>query len=320
MNELVPINGVAFPSSESNTDNHQSVEPQEVTEETVSQPKVIETPPVPTIESITPELAEQYLATQKINRAPTNYRVKDYADRMKRGEWHISQPIMFSEDGDLFDGQHRLMAVIESGVTCDFLVLRGLPSETRLYVDIGQTRKVYQIAEIMGLGGSLNTKLATTKAMFIGQSLKPKNKSAEKEALGLAKIGATRTTFSPNKLIDLYVNHKEAIDFADRLKNPATASVKAVVARAYYSQNHDRLNEFIEVVNTGFVVTAYDEAAVALRNALITMKAEKRVSGANYMKVVYKKTISALSNFMDNKNVRFVKEKETELYPLPNFD
>lgn len=303
MTEILAINGVEFQANGIKSIIDKAAQP------------IV---PVSSIETITPELAEKYLATQKVNRKPTRHRIKDYAERMLRGEWEISQPIQFTDEGDLFDGQHRLLAVIESGVTCDFIIMRGLPSKTRLYVDLGQARKTNQIAEIMGIGSSLNSKLATTKAMLIGQTLKPKNKSADKEGLKL-RTGGARMTFSPHKTIELYLKHQEAIDFADRLTTPATAPVRGVVARAYYSQDHERLDQFIDVINSGFTITPYDEAAIALRNVMLTTKNDKK-SGANYVTSLYKKTISSLSNFIAGNNVRFVKEKEIELYPVPDFD
>lgn len=226
------------------------------------------------IERVNPEQAKKYLETQKINRVPTNNRVKDYAMRMARGEWKISQPLQFTDEGDLFDGQHRLLAVIESGISCDFIVIRGLPSETRQYVDIGQTRSTGQIAQLMNLGTCLNGKLATCKAMFIGGELKSKNNHAENNA----KKQYTRASASqsPQLIIDLYLKHKEAIDFAQTLISPSSAPVRAVVARAYTQENRKRLREFVEVFNSGFPITPVkDDAAIALRNALLKMKSDK---------------------------------------------
>jgi hypothetical protein len=170
----------------------------------------------------------------------------------------------------------------------------------------------------MGLGTKLNSKLATCKAMFIGAQLKPKNKTSELSAQKLG--GHVSLTFSPNKLIDLYITHQKSIDFADDLRTPATASVRAVLARAYYHENHVRLEEFISVVNSGYTITPFDEAAIALRNALLVMRDDRKIGGSLSKIVVYKKTITALSHFTANRNVRYVKEKDIELYPCPDFD
>lgn len=268
------------------------------------------------VECISPEIAKRYLYTQKKNRHPTETRIRDYSDRMLRGEWHVSQPIQFTSDGDLFDGQHRLMAVIRANISVDFLVVRGLPPETRYYVDIGQSRRAAQIATLMGKGTSLSTKLATCKAMFIGSELEPKNKGAKEAAMNLGV--SVSKSFSPHKIIELYEKHQTAIDFADACRH--VSPVRAVIARAYYHSNHHRLGEFIEVLNNGYTITPFDESAIALRNAITEMKMGKTLGGSTGRVVIYKKTISALANFLAKKNVRYVKEKDIELFPVADFD
>lgn len=270
------------------------------------------------VELISPDIAEVYLKTQKLNRHPQQGRVVDYADRMLRGEWRISQPIQFTSDGDLFDGQHRLMAVIAAGIACEFLVVRGLPPETRYCVDIGQTRTVAQIAQLMQVGTSMCSKLATCKAMFIGRELKPKNATAKEQAKGIR--ASISKSFSPEKLINLYLQHRDGIDFADPMKNVATAPVRAVVARAWYHENHLRLQQFVDVISGGYPITPNDDAAIALRNYIVQTKAGKDVGASSARLIFYKKTMSALANFLIGKNVRMLKEKDIELYPMPDFD
>ena len=51
---------------------------------------------------------------------------------MEAGNWQWNgESIKFAEDGTLLDGQHRLAAIAESGVTLPVLVVRGLPNETQ---------------------------------------------------------------------------------------------------------------------------------------------------------------------------------------------
>ena len=51
--------------------------------------------------------------------------VELYAQEMLAGRWVVGDPIKFNEDGTLGDGQHRLYAVMRSGCTIQFSVLRG---------------------------------------------------------------------------------------------------------------------------------------------------------------------------------------------------
>lgn len=92
-------------------------------------------------ELITPEIAEKYLGTNQGNRSLRQAKVDGYARDMTAGRWVFNgDAIRFDYHGVLIDGQHRLWAVIESGVTMDTLVVRGLPTDTRDTVDVGATR------------------------------------------------------------------------------------------------------------------------------------------------------------------------------------
>ena len=64
-----------------------------------------------TVETISPDRAEEYLAANRGN-----------------GQWMFNaQPICFSRSGRLLNGQHRLSAVLEAGQPIEVLVMRGLP-------------------------------------------------------------------------------------------------------------------------------------------------------------------------------------------------
>ena len=79
------------------------------------------------IETITPEQAKKYLKKGYQNRQHLDKKyVQKLAEDMKNGKWKTSaEPIIFSEDNTLLDGQHRLAALVLSEMTEDFLVIRG---------------------------------------------------------------------------------------------------------------------------------------------------------------------------------------------------
>lgn len=100
-----------------------------------SQPKI-------RIETITPELAQEYLGCNTHNRNVRVNKVKAYAEDMRSGNWmQNGDSIRFSNSGTLLDGQHRLMAVIEAQIPIVMLVVRGLPLESQVTIDTGAHRK-----------------------------------------------------------------------------------------------------------------------------------------------------------------------------------
>src|SRR5690606_16390953 len=68
--------------------------------------------------TITPALADVMLRYNDANRPLSAATVRKYARQMGEGRWRLTkQPIIFSKSHKLLDGQHRLHACVESGVT-----------------------------------------------------------------------------------------------------------------------------------------------------------------------------------------------------------
>jgi hypothetical protein len=103
------------------------------------------------LESIGPLVAKKYLESMASNRRVKDARVRQYASAMKRGQWTISDPISFDCNGLLINGQHRLLSVIKTGMVIEFLVVRGLPPESKKHLDIGVRRSINDILKMNGV-------------------------------------------------------------------------------------------------------------------------------------------------------------------------
>lgn len=90
-------------------------------------------------------LNNNYNKQRKVN----NVWVKTLASDMENGNWDDSavNPIKITSDGKLIDGQHRLMAVLESGKNNYFWVARGCSEEEFLHTDEAQPRRVNQFVD-----------------------------------------------------------------------------------------------------------------------------------------------------------------------------
>lgn len=88
------------------------------------------------------EMATRWLKRNVNNRKPRTARVLKYRDDMLSGRWTFAgDPIRFNVQGDLIDGQHRLLALADlPDVTIPMLVIRGLPSEAQSVMDQGAKR------------------------------------------------------------------------------------------------------------------------------------------------------------------------------------
>jgi len=98
-----------------------------------------------TVEQITPTKA-QALLDKHLNRDrqrnPAPAVIAAYARTMKAGQWLLThQGVAIDDKGELIDGQQRLFAIVESGVTVPMMVTRDVPHN-------GQVRGQYAIDAI----------------------------------------------------------------------------------------------------------------------------------------------------------------------------
>lgn len=112
-------------------------------------------------ESISPAQARKFLETNSINRLIRDSWVADLAARMRRGEWVLSpDPICVGTDGQLYNGQHRLWAVVYSETTQRFFFCRDCDPVVLRIIDSGNPRTVTDLVNIV-LSTSGKEKLST---------------------------------------------------------------------------------------------------------------------------------------------------------------
>lgn len=100
---------------------------------------------------IGPALAKEWLDNYNThNRPVTQATVDEYARRMLAGMWTMST-IRWSRDGVLLDGQHRLLAVIQSGVTIRAFVERNLDPAWQNDMDTGLKRGAGDVLALNGI-------------------------------------------------------------------------------------------------------------------------------------------------------------------------
>lgn len=79
------------------------------------------------VDIITPEQAQAYLDNNAKHRPIKDKKVAEYMAQMQDGAWKLNgKAICFDSTGRLLNGQHRLSAVVRSGVSLTTLVVRGL--------------------------------------------------------------------------------------------------------------------------------------------------------------------------------------------------
>lgn len=237
------------------------------------------------VEFITPEMAEKYLAFNNSNRSISQNKVKQYAKDMETGNWMVNgETICFFENGELKDGQHRLSAIVLSGKGQWTVVVRGISHDAFIH-NRGKLRTVSNVLEIAGYpSGRRNN--ATIGAINLMYSV-------------VQQGNRTRLTDAEIKnFVDKYGDYLEtAYSFTMQgstnppmKKSPAIA---AVFCALYNGMAVDRVEEFCKIVNSGFCDSEQKFTAVIARNAVTVPIPNHETGRINLFRVI----LAALHDF-----------------------
>ena len=254
---------------------------------------------------VTSSQAARWLEGNTHNRPVNQGHVERLAGEMKAGRWQLThQGIAFSEGGVLLDGQHRLWAIVMADVTVAMRVFFNESAESVEYVDGGLARNA---ADRMNLGHRFakdigKAHLATLRCMVRG--LGPMQRLAygqEAELLG--------------KHLSAIVFALDHLTMSTRARGVATAITRGVVARAYYSVDHNRLIHFCTVLKSGVATGAADEPIIVLRDFLV--RTEKGRNRLDVVREQYGKTQRALKMHLAGETLTRLYATNVELFPLP---
>lgn len=107
------------------------------------------------LKEITPAIATEMLTKNTRNRPANVHHVKRLARQMELGKWKINGDTICFNGDRLIDGQHRLLACVQSGVTIQTLVVDGIDSDAFDTKDIGKRRTP---ADTLATNGEINCK------------------------------------------------------------------------------------------------------------------------------------------------------------------
>jgi len=175
------------------------------------------------VEEITPDLAREYLNKMAKNRKVKESVVNSYASDMTAGLWRENgETVIFNKLGELTDGQHRLAAIVKSGITQKLLVARGVEPEVMSTIDVGKRRTV---GDMLTIEGFSNAALAASVGR-LGLIYDLENFSS-----------VTVNSVSSPQVYEYIEHHEEAVvRAAHRATTLAThiPSMQSVLGAAYY--------------------------------------------------------------------------------------
>lgn len=116
---------------------------------------------------IYPDAARALLEINCKNRTVTQSRVASFARIMQEGRWLlINNGIGIDSNGDLTDGQHRLLAVVQGNTAAEFYLHTGLDPQTRVVVDTGRARTLSDTLAVRGFGHGMSNLAAAARLLY----------------------------------------------------------------------------------------------------------------------------------------------------------
>lgn len=268
---------------------------------------------------ITKDIAEEYLSHNTHNRVVKKNIVQKYANDIQRGKWQeVPECVSFYEDGTLRDGQHRLLAIVRSGKPVLMWVCFDVPNNSNI-CDIGVKRSFVDILAIRGIAPDLINQTAGGCINFL---------------LRNAGAGGNKNIITEIQKIEFAETYSvtlgEAVQLA--LSQPTGRQVarKAPIAAAFFcalanGMDSGIIARFVEVLNSGHQRDPSEDAAIALRNQILT-----DYQGHGHLiaqKAVFSITLQALDDFQKckprtrryNTSVEHPYWKRVKAYFLPPF-
>lgn len=192
---------------------------------------------------ITPEIAKvmmEYNVSGETNRRIS----KSYLGAMSRalmaGTWeNTGEALIFSDEKLLNDGQHRLLAIIETGIAATMDLRFGVPRHAFAATNSGHKRQPGEALGLLGISDHANVAAATRLVLAYHEGMP----DAYYKVYSNLEIVAA---------VERWPDIVHAVHLTQSVKSPLrTTSINALSFFALETANETMYKGFFEIVNTG---------------------------------------------------------------------
>lgn len=222
---------------------------------------------------VSPELAKKLLDGNINNRTLRHSYVDHLIKELSEGRWvHTHQGIAIATDGRLLDGQHRLSAIAESGLSALLNITYDCDPETFRVIDTGTARTCADVLR----ADSSNTRSETVTAAAVKLVYLYENFKDYIWIGSIVKISHSVLLDCYNENPDLYLYAVDLANLARRefkffSTKSATAAFVVLALKSIGIDNSDakaKIGDFVKKAASGLYFDEYDPCHV-LRKQLI---------------------------------------------------
>ena len=225
------------------------------------------------IVEVTPEMASNWMERNTMNRRLDRNRVKELAAMMTAGKFYLNgDTIRFAEDGTLIDGQHRLAAVIQAGISVTMEVREGLSIKAMPTIDVGAKRTAADILKILGRTETAKLSSAINWAQFFMRSDGTSQPLTLHRACTLSALEQEDFTAANPSIV-------ECVRIGGKWYEKFRALVPSVLMGFYFAArviDAEAAEEFCSGLATGAYMHEHDPRMALRRRLMLRKQASKR--------------------------------------------
>ena len=217
-----------------------------------------------TNKEITPAIARIMLERNTGNRLVNQEHVRTLTREMLLGRWKFNGDTICLNGDRLIDGQHRLLAVVASGVTIETLVVEGLPSDVFDTKDIGKKRTA---ADTLSVRGETQCRNLAAALVVVDRYM-------------TGRVGK-KQTYTNTEVEDLLSKHPEARRSIRLCKETKKLIPLSVLAGAHYlfaKKDESLADIFVHQLISGSGISAGQPVYVLRERLLQNSMAKARLS------------------------------------------
>jgi len=256
------------------------------------------------IVTITPEMAKQFLEKNVGNRNVAVEHVRRLSRMMSDGSFLFNgDAIRIDSDGNVLDGQHRLLACVKSGVPFKTILIVGLPRVVFATIDQQSKRTAANTLYVAGEKSckDLAATLGWIERYFTGDVISVRSKFNNQQIL---------------VLLEKYPGAREALSGLYHTKGLVFRTVAAACNYLFRLKDPELAEVFFEQLLSG-VGLVEDSPIYVLREALMRNAIERNKHSQQYIMAIMIKTWNAMRKNEKLKILRFGKVGAThEAFPI----
>lgn len=214
---------------------------------------------------ISPETAQELLKKVSVNRNIRKVMVAQYVNDIRNNRWdtQTGETIKFDTKGNLIDGQHRLLAIIQTGQTVPVHIAYNCSINAQRVID-GGGRNVADMLKVSGVGKPDEVALVLKSfAAYVKQKELLSQQNEQLSDSSTIKKKFVKSALTKQVLYEIYLEHQALINSTIEAYSPIVYKkdrvilckpsllLRFAVILAYEGASYEKISDYLEQMGIG---------------------------------------------------------------------